>query len=200
MDELTYAITPAMVAFVFATTAAPGPNAALMLAVGARLGLRAGLPVLFGLAAANALAKGAIAASVRWLAGLDPLVIEVGTWVAVGLTLWLAWRLVRRMGGLGTGARVAGFWDAFAFQLANPKVAITGLAAATLFCVGRVDEVGHAVSFGAVAFPSVLVGAGAWLLIGWAGGRWLQGPRAVRAMNVAVGALLVGAMVPVLLG
>lgn len=193
------AITPVMALFVFATTAAPGPNAALMLAVGSRAGLAAGVPVLLGLASANAAAKGAIAAGIRRLAELDPLVIGWGRWIAVALTVWLAWRLVHRLGGLADGRRVAGFGHAFAFQLVNPKVAITGFAAATLFCSPEVGGVGHAVGFALVAFPSVVLGAGVWLLVGRMGSARLRGPRAVRAMNLAVGATLVTALVPVLL-
>ena len=198
MIDALQIITPAMVLFVFATTAAPGPNAALMLAVGARLGIGAGLPVLLGLATANAAMKGAIAASVRILAELDPLVIEIGRWLAVAVTLWLAWRLMRRLGGVADHAGVAGFWDAFAFQLVNPKAAITGLAAAALFCTSETGGIGHAIAFFAVAFPSVLLGAGPWLLAGHAGAAWLRGPRMARVLNLAVGTTLVLALAPVL--
>lgn len=199
LEGATAAITPAMAIFVFATTAAPGPNAALMLATGARAGIAAGLPVLMGLALANALAKGAIAAGIRLVAELHPIVIGLGQWIAVALTLWLAWRLMRRLSGLGERQGVGGFADAFAFQLVNPKVWITGLAAATLFCSPEIGGIGHALGFAVVAFPSVVVGAGAWLLIGHMGAVRLRGPRAVRLLNLAVGATLLAALAPVLL-
>ncbi|WP_299845671.1 hypothetical protein [uncultured Jannaschia sp.] len=192
-------VTPAMVLFVFATTAAPGPNAALMLAVGARFGLGAGIPVVLGIATANAAIKGAIAASVRILAELDPLVIQAGRWVAVAATLWLAWRLMRRLGGVADHAGVAGFWDAFSFQLVNPKAAITGLAAAALFCTAGTGGIGHAIAFFVVAFPCALLATGPWLLVGHAGATWLRGPRMARMLNLAVGTTLVLALAPVLL-
>lgn len=193
-------ISPAMVAFTFASAIAPGPNAALMLAVGSRANLASGLRVLAGLALANALTKGALAAGFRWLAELDPLVLGVGRWVAAALTLWLAWRLVRRLGGVGAENGAAGFADAFVFQLANPMVAVTGLAAAVLFCSPDAGSFGHAVGFSAVALPSVIVGAGVWLLIGRMGARRLRGPRTVRALNLAVGVTLIVAIAPMLLG
>ena len=192
-------ITPAMAAFVFATTAAPGPNAALMLAVGSRAGLLAGLPILLGLATGNAMVKGTIAASIRALATLDPLVIELGRWVAAALTIWLAWRLIRRVGTLGGHRGATGFADAFTFALVNPKATITGFAAATLFCASSTDELGHAIAFSALGFPSVLIGSGAWLVLGKVGSSWLRGPRAMRALNIAVGATLVVSLAPVLL-
>ncbi|WP_299845976.1 LysE family translocator, partial [uncultured Jannaschia sp.] len=171
-----------MVLFVFATTAAPGPNAALLLTVGARLGIGAGVPVILGLATANAAMKGAIAAGVRILAELDPLVIQIGRWIAVAATLWLAWRLMRKLGGVASHAGVAGFWDAFAFQIVNPKAVITGLAAAALFCTAETGGIGHAIAFFVVAFPSVLLGGGSWLLVGHAGAAWLRGPKMVRVL------------------
>ena len=151
------------------------------------------------MATANALLKGTIAASVRILANLDPLVIEIGRWLAIAATLWLAWKLMKRMDGMSDRSGLTGFWNAFAFQLVNPKSAITGLAAATLFCTPDTGGLGHAVAFFAVAFPSVIAAGGVWLIVGHMGSAWLRGPRMVRTLNLAVGATLVLALAPVVL-
>ena len=202
-------IDPAMAAFVFSSAAIPGPNAVLMLAVGSRIGVRAGLPILVGMAAGNALAKGATAAGIRWAAELDPLVIGVAQWTAVAFLIWFTRRILRRRAAFRVPAvgseqpatepvlrRVV---DGFGFQLCNPLVWITGFAAAALFCSAALDEAEHAVAFGAVAFPSAMVGAGAWLVLGQRGARWLGKPLVVRGLNTALVGLLVLAALPVFL-
>ena len=201
------AIDATMVAFIFATTAFPGPNAVLMLTLGARAGIAAGLPTLLGLAIGNAAAKGATAAGMRWAAGLDPRVLDAAQILAVAVMAWFVWRILRGGGGLrGAGAlgtaaeRPVGvaIFDGVVFQFCNPKVWVTGAAAAALFCSPGLDELGHAAAFSLVAFPSVVVGAGLWLLAGRFGARWLGGPRIVRALNLALVGTLVATVAPVL--
>ena len=202
-------IDPAMAAFVFSTTALPGPNAVLMLAVGSRIGARAGLPILVGMAAANALAKGATAAGIRWAAELDPLVIHAAQWTALAFLVWFTFRILRRRitfrapvegeGGPDAGPVGRRLVDGFGFQLCNPKVWITGFAAAALFCSPALDEAQHAIAFGAVAFPSVMVSAGLWLVLGQRGARWLGSPLVVRGLDTALMGLLALAAVPVFL-
>ena len=202
-------IDPAMAAFVFSSAAIPGPNAVLMLAVGSRIGAQAGLPILVGMAAGNALAKGATAAGIRWAAELDPLVIHAAQWTALAFLIWFTLCILRRRIAFqapveGEGRPDAGpvgrrLVDGFGFQLCNPLVWITGLAAAALFCSPALDEAEHAVAFGAVAFPSAMVGAGVWLVLGQRGARWLGNPLVVRGLDTALVGLLALAALPVFL-
>ena len=202
-------IDPAMAAFVLSTAAIPGPNAVLMLAVGSRVGARAGVPILVGMAAGNALAKGATAAGIRWAAGLDPLVIHAAQWTALAFLIWFTLRILRRRAAfrvpvVGVEQPAAEpvlrrFMDGFGFQLCNPLVWITGFAAAALFCSPALDEAQHAIAFGAVAFPSAMVGADVWLLLGQRGARWLASPLVVRGLDTALVGLLALAALPVFL-
>ncbi|EKE43658.1 hypothetical protein OCGS_2390 [Oceaniovalibus guishaninsula JLT2003] len=207
MQDLLGVIDPAMVGFMFATTAFPGPNAVLMLSVGSRYGVRAGLPVLLGFGIGNAAAKGVTAAGMRWVASLDPMVIEVAQWIAIVFLAWFTIRILRRKaplqakGGAVTGkarSRPGQVVDGIGFQFCNPKVWVTGFAAAAIFCTPDVNEVGHAMSFAAVAFPCVLVGAGIWLVVGQQGARWLTAPMIVRGLDLMLVGLLALAAVPIL--
>lgn len=171
-----------------------------MPAIGAPLGIAAGLPVLAGLAVARAGVKGALAAGVTVIAGLDPSVGGIGRREAVILTLWLAWRLMRRLGGIDGQTGVAGFRDALLVQLSNPKSFLTGLAAAALFATDRTAGLRDANALTAVAFSAVPLAAGPWLLAGHAGAAWLRGPRRTRMLHVVARVTLVPALGPLVLG
>ncbi len=207
MPTFLASIDLTMVAFIFATTAFPGPNAVLMLTIGSRIGVVGGLPILIGMAIGNAAVKGVTAAGMRWAASLDPHVIETAQWAAIALLVWFTFRILRRSGPLraaaaGDGIAVSGVsqaFDGFGFQLSNPKVWVTGFAAAALFCTPELDELGHALAFSTVAFPAVVIGAGVWLVAGRYGSRWLSGPRTVRFLNVTLVVVLALAAIPVVM-
>jgi threonine/homoserine/homoserine lactone efflux protein len=94
---------------------------------------------------------------------------------------------------------VLGFAGAAAFQWVNPKAWLIGIGAAgeymapdlpLVWQLGRIFVV-----FMIVGLPCLMV----WALIGSGARRLLRSPDRLRAVNVAMGALLLLSVVPVLL-
>ena len=182
-------LDPAFLAFVFVTTAFPGPNAALMLVVGLRHGVRAGVPILCGIAVANAAIKIGVAAAVQGTVDVAALPLTVLQWPALAFCLWMVWRITSsdallRVDGSTPPARVPPrFGNGVAFQLANPKAWVTSAAAATLFLVPGAASPSPWL-FGLVALPAVLLGAGGFLVLGETLATRLCKGRAARALNI----------------
>jgi threonine/homoserine/homoserine lactone efflux protein len=126
-----------------------------------------------------------------------PLGLQVLKWCGIAMLCWMAWRIaVTRPSGGGTVAP-AGFLGMAAFQWINPKGWLVAIAAiATFLNQGAGGALAQAVIFALlfmlVATPSCLP----WLMFGAAIQRFLRTPRAHRAFNGVMAALLVASTIP----
>ena len=133
--------------------------------------MRAGLPILLGIALANMSIKIGTAAAAQGLIALHGLPIEIVQWPAFAICLWFLWRIVSQgalpaSDGRARGSAALRLANGFAFQLTNPKAWITGWAAATLFAAPATGAPPNPLVFGLIALPSVVLGAGAFLILG----------------------------------
>jgi threonine/homoserine/homoserine lactone efflux protein len=212
---IAQSMTPdAMAAFfVFALVAAvtPGPSNVMVLAAGARAGLRGGLPCLAGVVAGMALLIGVAALGLGGVITALPGAMVLLRWGGAALLLWLAWKIASAP-PMAAGARgdPVGFWHAFAFQWVNPKSWIVGASAAATYGAGAAAMEGAGAAtmngamggagarallmgalFGAAAAPSCLL----WLAFGSALQRVLADARRARVFNAVMGALLAASVV-----
>lgn len=200
---IAQSMTPdAMAAFfVFALVAAvtPGPSNVMVLAAGARAGLRGGLPCLAGVVAGMALLIGAAALGLGGVITALPGAMVLLRWGGAALLLWLAWKIASAppMAADARGGPV-GFWQAFAFQWVNPKSWIVGASAAATYGAGAAAMGGASARallmgavFAAAAAPSCLL----WLAFGSALQRVLTDARRARVFNAVMGALLAASVV-----
>ena len=184
--------------FVFALVAAvtPGPSNVMVLAAGARAGLRGGLPCLAGVVAGMALLIAAAAFGLGSVITALPAALVALRWGGAALLLWLAWQIARAP-PMAAGARAdpVGFWRAFAFQWVNPKSWIVGASAAATYGAGMGGTPGRAALMGALfaaaAAPSCLL----WLAFGSALQRALTDARRARAFNAVMGLMLAASVV-----
>lgn len=190
----TDATWQALALLAFSSAITPGPNNLMLLASGARFGLRRSLPhlggVIFGtatLVALNVVGLGAL--MLAW-----PALIPALKLIGAGYLCYLAWRLTRASPAAGGhdaasgDARPVAFAQAAIFQVVNPKVWMMGLAAATT--IGSVDFSRAAFGvalFIAVALPCVLL----WAAFGVVMLRVLTTPRAQSVFNLTICAMLV---------
>jgi threonine/homoserine/homoserine lactone efflux protein len=181
----------AFVTFSAVIAGTPGPSNALLTAVGARAGVRHGLPSLLGQAIGMGAMLFAIALGLGNLLLAHPAALQVLKWGGAAMLCWMAWRIATAGHAEGVTNAPAGFLGMAAFQWVNPKGWLVGVAAIATFLDRRAggvltQAVIFAILFTLVALPSCLP----WLAIGAALQRFLRTPRARRVLNGTMGALL----------
>ena len=183
----------------FAATAAgsPGPSNALLTAVGARVGMRRGLPSLLGQVAGMGSMLFVIALGPGSLLLAHPLVLEILRWGGAALLCWMAWRIATARPAADDGsAAPAGFLGMAAFQWVNPKGWLVAAAAVASFLDRRsggalAQAVTYTILFVLVAVPSCWP----WLGFGAVLRRFVMTPRSWRVLHIAMAAALVAATV-----
>jgi threonine/homoserine/homoserine lactone efflux protein len=186
----------AFVTFSAVLAGTPGPSNTLLTSIGARAGIRRGLPSLLGQVTGMGAMLFAITLGLGNLLLAHPLILGILKWVSVAVLGWLAWRIATAE---HTGPAVnapAGFLRMAAFQWVNPKGWLTGVAAISAFLDQRaggalVQAATLAVLFSLTALPSCFP----WLAAGAALQRYLRTPRAQRIVNGAMAALLVASAI-----
>lgn len=182
----------------FAIVAAitPGPSNIILTSTGASVGVRRGLPCLFGVAAGMGLMMFLVAFGLGSLVLGNPIILNALKWGGIGFLLWLAWEIATSSpNGAAATADVIGFWPAAAFQWVNPKSWLVSASAAGAFLYdgaasALVQSAWFGVLFVLVSLPSCFV----WLAFGATLQRFLQSERARRAFNVAMGILLAASL------
>ena len=182
--------------FAVVTSVTPGPNNLMLTATGANVGIRRGLPHLFGVNLGFAVMVFVVAAGAGSALLASPVFLGAIRYVGIAVLLWLAWRIATAGRAAAADQPPIRFWQAAAFQWVNPK--------AWLMCAAVVSGFLTADGSGALAQAALFAGifcvlgmpcSMAWLGFGAAMQRVLQGDRALRAFNVAMGALLAASVV-----
>lgn len=187
----------ALSSFCLVSSITPGPNNMMLLSSGATFGLRRTVPHIVGISGGCALMVLVVGWSLSGIAEHLPNFYSALHVAATAYLLWLAWRIAtsRGPGDAETAGKPIGVLAAAAFQWVNPKAWAMVLGAVSNFA--RPDRM----------FSDVLLIAGVLIVVGlpcitlWAGGgamlqRVLQRPRALRAFNWSMAALLVLSLVP----
>lgn len=178
----------AFILFALASSISPGPTNLLILAHGARQGLRASLALL--------LAACAAAASIVWLVGLGlgevlmrhPLAQQAMSWAGVLWLSWLAWRMLPSAGQplQRIDSKPLGAISAASLQVVNPKVWMMAIAVIGVFAAPSLPVWQLALMFLLIAIPCMAV----WALLGVGSTRWLQTPGRLLWFNRSLAALL----------
>jgi threonine/homoserine/homoserine lactone efflux protein len=186
--------------FAFAMAGTPGPNNAMVTALGANHGFRRTLPVAIGMGAGVAVIIFAVAAAGGSVV-TEPRVHMVLKWTGIVYLLWLSWRIATAPVGMakeGCRRRPFTFVEGALLQLVNPKlwVMVAG-AVVTYGCSVAGDFVvpaAFAIIFGGATLVSALV----WTGIGAGAGRFLANERSLRLFNRVMALLLVLSLLPAL--
>lgn len=183
----------------FAVVAAitPGPSNLILASMGATVGVRRGLPCMFGVGIGMGLLMFGVAFGLGRLVLERPLILQGLKWCGVGFLLWLSWKIATAGRGEVT-AEVAfvGFWQAAAFQWVNPKSWLVSASAVGAFLPAEagsalVQSLYFGILFVLAALPCCFV----WLAFGASMQRFLHTERAARLFNVVMGALLAGSVI-----
>ena len=186
----------AFVTFSAVVAGTPGPSNALLTVVGARAGVRRGLPSLLGQVTGMGAMLFAITLGLGDVLLAHPLALQALKWGGAAMLCWIAWRIATAGHGGDAADAPAGFLGMAAFEWVNPKGWLVGVAAIATFLDRRAggalgQAAVFAILFALVAFPSCLP----WLAFGAALQRFLRTPRARRVLNGAMAALLVASTI-----
>ena len=192
-------------AFAVAMAATPGPNNAMVAASGANWGFRRTLPHMLGISAGFPVMLVAVALGAGALLRTRPWVHEALRWVGAAYLLWLAWHIaVARpqvpVGPTRAGGRPLGFLRAALFQWMNPKAWMAAAGAVLTYTTTGGALLAQAVVLAAIFLVVILPTIALWTLVGVGAARLLRTERALRWFNLAMAALLVASLLPLLRG
>jgi threonine/homoserine/homoserine lactone efflux protein len=152
----------------------PGPNNIMLLASGARFGMRRTLPHLLGVSAGFTAQSVGVCAALGQVAAWLPSVQTWLTWAGVAFLMWMAFKLLRASGPgeAAAGARPLTAIEAILFQLVNPKAWVIAVTTAGVFMPKsgelHVALIGIALVLGLINLPCIAVwAAGGSALRSW---------------------------------
>lgn len=183
----------------FAVVAAitPGPSNLIVTSTGAKVGIVRGLPALAGVAAGMGLMMFLVALGLGSLVFGHPLIILLLKVSGAGFLLWLAWKIATAgRSDITTDKEPAGFWGAAAFQSVNPKSWLVSVSAVGIYLPTQAgNALTQSLFFGLLFVLAALPSCFVWLAFGASLQRLLHTARTARVFNIAMGALLAGAVV-----
>jgi threonine/homoserine/homoserine lactone efflux protein len=209
MESIGAAWLVSALAFAVSMSASPGPNNTMLTASGANFGLRRTVPHMLGISIGFPAMLLAVALGAGELLRAHPLALAVLRWAGAAYLLWLAWRIATARPATpkdgGEPAEIAGrpfsFLQAVLFQWVNPKAWVIGLAAVlTQTTAIGAAQIAEAVLLALLFLAVTLVTSVFWILIGVGAAHVLRTPRALRGFNIAMAALLVASLLPLLWG
>ncbi|WP_313711862.1 LysE family translocator [Pseudomonas sp.] len=183
--------------FALVASISPGPTNLLMLAHGAREGMRASLvPILAACGAAAAVVL-LVGMGLGELLMRHPLAQRAMSWAGV---LWLSWLALRMLRSAGepldtSSGSTFGPLSAASLQVVNPKVWMMAVAVIGVFAAPSLPVWQLALVFLLIALPCMA----AWAALGVGSARWFQAPGRLLWFNRGLaGVLLVSAWAAVL--
>ncbi|MFF7063056.1 LysE family transporter [Pseudomonas sp. NPDC008258] len=183
--------------FALVSSISPGPTNLLVLAHGARVGLRASLAPIVAACGAAAGIVLVVGLGLGELLLRHPMAQQLMSWAGVLWLSWLAWKMLRSAAAPLQAATAQGFsaFSAASLQVVNPKVWLMAVAVVGVFAAPTLPVWQLALVFLLIALPSMT----AWAMLGVGSARWLQTPRRLQVFNqVLAGVLLVSAWAAVL--
>lgn len=185
--------------FALAGSITPGPNNIMLAAGGANNGVRATVPHMVGIAGGFAVMIMAVGLGLAAPLAAFPGALHWMRWVGVVWIGWIAWQVATSPPpGEGAAKPPMGLMAAALFQWINPKAWLLALGVITVWANPAAPLVPQyaamAAIFGLVTLPSCVV----WVVLGEQAGRLLRRDWQVRVFNIAMAALLLGSIVPIL--
>jgi threonine/homoserine/homoserine lactone efflux protein len=196
---MRFEILYALMVFCFVSAITPGPNNLMLLASGVNFGFQRTIPHMMGVGLGFALMVGLVGVGLDAVFSRFPGLLPAMRYAGAAYMLWLAARLALAgpIGETEYSGNPLSFFSAAAFQWINPKAWVIAVSALTAYAVSENYARSVAVValvFGLVTLPCIAL----WVLFGTAMRRVLSDPRFVRPFNIAMAALLVASIIPVI--
>ncbi|QEM82213.1 LysE family translocator [Halomonas binhaiensis] len=198
MEDWAFLVPAAL--FMVSMTITPGPNNVMLTASGANYGFMRTLPHLFGILAGCFVLFASIALGLGVVFERYPAVQSVLKVVGSVYLLYLAWKIATAPPPQfrTEGARPLDFWQAAAFQFANPKAWVMGIALMAGFLPESGNPWLNALLLAGVAELVGLPCIALWAGFGTAIGRVLKSATSWRWFNGTMGAMTAACVVMIL--
>jgi threonine/homoserine/homoserine lactone efflux protein len=188
--------------FVFAGIAAftPGPNNTLLMASGMNFGFRRTLPLVLGVAIGFPLMIGLVGLGLGRVFEAYPVVYATLKYAGAAYMVFLAWKIANaKPSGANASENVKplSFMQMMLFQWVNPKGWIMAVTALTAYTVASHYYIGVATVVATFVFMGI-TSALTWAGIGSALESVMKNPRFSRYINLAMAALLLLSLLPML--
>ncbi|MEZ5891130.1 MAG: LysE family translocator [Xanthobacteraceae bacterium] len=175
----------------------PGPNNIMLTASGVNFGFVRSLPHIFGIEVGFVALLAACGLGLGLLFITYPAAQAVLKIAGVLYMLWLAWKVATAAGTgeAGVVPKPLTFIQAFVFQWINPKAVVACLGAVALFIRPESAHADFLVLLLVFALATILATL-TWAGFGTALSKFLHNPRHARVFNIAMAALLVASIAP----
>ena len=185
--------------FAVATAATPGPNNAMLAASGASHGLRRSLPHALGVSLGFGLMVALVGLGLAGPLAASPFLHAWLRWVGGAWMLWIAFGIARSAVVTQAPPRPPmTFTGAALFQWVNPKAWLMAVATTATYTIPDLPLLPQvlvlSLLFTVLDFPCTLL----WAAIGAGAAQVLRSNRQLRAFNMAMAALLVLSIAPML--
>lgn len=187
--------------YMMSMTLTPGPNNVMLTASGANFGFKRTLPHMWGILGGCFLLFAGIALGLGVLFERYPAIQTALRWLGSAYLLYLAWKIASAPPpNLKAQAHSVPFtfWQAAAFQFANPKAWVMGLALMAGFLPESGQPVFNALLLAGFAEMVALPCIALWAAFGSAIGQWIKSDGAWRAFNITMGVLTAACVVLIL--
>jgi threonine/homoserine/homoserine lactone efflux protein len=179
----------------------PGPNNIMLASSGARFGLKRSLPHLLGVGIGFPVMVLLVGLGLASLLLASPHLQLAMKIASAAYLLWLAFQIARSSGSEDKGAaKPLTFLQAAGFQWINPTAWLIAVGAISAYTAGSGAQLYLQVAIlAAISIGVTLASTLTWTAFGAGIRRWLRHPRALRAFNLAMAALLVASVIPILI-
>ncbi|MGI2259845.1 LysE family translocator [Shewanella sp. GXUN23E] len=191
----------ALCLFVFSTAVTPGPNNILLMSSGVNFGFRRSLPLISGICIGFPSMVLAVGLGLSEVFQRLPLMHTTIKTLGIAYLLYMAYRLAASSSRIETRKRSKplGFFQAAAFQWVNPKAWVMAIGAMGAFTRMNEALTPQVLTISAVFFCIGVPTALLWLGLGVSLKRLLDKPHRQQRFNLAMAALLVLSIIPIIL-
>ncbi len=190
---MNWALFAAFIAVTTVLIVTPGPIVSLVIATGARHGVRAGLVTVAGTSAGNALLLTAIACGLGWVLQHGAAIFELLRWLGAAYLVWLgvgAWRSAGAAMPEPPRGRV-NFWRGVLVALSNPKTIVFFTAFLPQFVDPTLPARPQLAVMCAASVILAAVSDSGWAAAAGLGRVWFMRPARARLLGRLSGAVLI---------
>ena len=204
MEEFyTVAMILSIATFTLSTVSSPGPNNIMLLSSGLTFGYKRTVPHMFGIMLGFPFMVLLVGLGLGIVFEKFPVIFSILKVVGILYLFWMAFKVATNKSSLevkeGEKSKPFTFIQSAAFQWVNPKAWIMAVTAISIFVTSKDDSFTQVVIIALIYLLSSIFSTNAWTAGGVVLKRFVKDQKVVRILNIVMGILLVGSVLPIIL-